>query len=201
MKSKGLDVSGLEPSIEGVEYAREHGINAYHTGIENFNVVGDEKFDMVLLMNVLEHLREPEQTIMNIKRSLLKKDGLLVIDVPNDFNDFQMVADKEYGLDEWWFLPPNHINYFSHDTLQKLLKGCGFEIVHCTASFPLDMFLLFGDQYVGNPELGRECHNKRVNFEKLMSKHGKSDKLKAFYQSMAKLNLGRSVTVYASLKK
>ena len=65
LKNKGMSVSGLEPSIEGVEYARENGINAIHTGIENFDVV-ENKSDLVLLMNVLEHLREPRKTLLNI---------------------------------------------------------------------------------------------------------------------------------------
>ena len=197
-KSKGLKVSGLEPSPEGVAYAKSNGINTFHSGIENFDVVGDEKFEMVMLLNVLEHLREPEKTILNVKENLLTKNGLFVIEVPNDFNDFQEVANKEYDLDEWWVLPPNHINYFSHDSLQKLLRGCGFRIVEATSLFPLDIFLLFGDQYVGNPLIGRECHNKRVNFERLMDKHGKSDKLKELYKALARLNLGRSVVIYAT---
>ena len=197
LKNKGLSVSGLEPSIEGVEYAKSNGINAIHTGIENFEVI-EQKSDIVLLLNVLEHLREPEKTLVNIKDQLLNENGLLVIDVPNDFNDFQTVANAEFNLDEWWVFPPNHINYFSHESLQNLLKGCGYKIVNCTASFPLDIFLLFGDQYVGNPKLGRECHNKRVKFEELMVKHGKEEKLKEFYKALAELNLGRAISVYAT---
>jgi SAM-dependent methyltransferase len=197
LKNEGLSVSGLEPSKEGVDYARENGIEAIHAGIERFDLVKN-KSEVVLLINVLEHLREPEQTLLNIKDKVLTSDGMLVIDVPNDFNDFQIVADAEYDLNEWWVHPPNHINYFSHDSLQKLLMGCGFKIVHCTSSFPLDMFLLFGDQYVGNPKLGSECHNKRVMFEQLMEKHGKAEKLKKFYNSLSELNLGRSISVYAT---
>jgi SAM-dependent methyltransferase len=197
LKNKGLVVSGLEPSKEGVDYARGNGIDAIHGGIENFDLVKN-KSDIVMLLNVLEHLRQPEKTILDIKNNLLTADGMLLIEVPNDFNDFQIVANEEYNLNEWWVHPPNHINYFSHDSLQKLLKGCGFKIVHCTSSFPLDMFLLFGDQYIGNSELGRECHNKRVRFEQLMEKHGKAEKLNMFYDSLAELNLGRSISVYAT---
>lgn len=196
LKNKGLAVSGLEPSEEGVDYARNNGIDAIHGGIENFDLV-HERSDVVLLMNVLEHLREPKQTLIDIKNKVLKAGGMLVVDVPNDFNDFQEVANAEYGLDEWWVHPPNHINYFSHDSLQALLRGCGFEVVYCTSSFPLDIFLLFGDQYIGDHELGRQCHNKRVKFESLMAKHGKADKMKRFYDALAKINLGRSISVYA----
>lgn len=197
LKNKGLNVAGLEPSGEGVNYARENGIRAIHARIENLDAV-EFKSDVVLLLNVLEHLRDPQKTILNIRNQLLNDDGMLIIDVPNDFNDFQVVANNEYNLDEWWVYPPNHINYFSHESLQNLLKGCGFRIVNCTASFPLDMFLLFGDQYVGNSDLGSQCHEKRVNFERLMMKHGKVDKLKQLYKSFAELNLGRSISVYAT---
>lgn len=197
LKKKGLSVSGLEPSVEGVAYARSNGIEAIHAGVESFDLV-QKKSDVVMLISVLEHLREPEKTILEIKDKMLAPDGMLVIDVPNDFNDFQTVANAEYGLDEWWVHPPNHINYFSHDSLKSLLEGCGFKIIRCTSSFPLDMFLLFGDQYIGNPELGRSCHNKRVSFEMLMEKHGKAEKLRKFNDALAELNLGRMVSIYAT---
>jgi len=197
-KNKGIKVAGLEPSDEGVKYAKEQGINnAYQCSIENLEEVKD-KHDIVLLLNVLEHLRDPKKVLLDIKSNVLNKNGLLVIDVPNDFNDFQIAANNEYDLNEWWFYPPNHINYFSHDSLKSLLKSCGYKIEYCTSSFPLDLFLLFGDNYVGNPELGRECHNKRVNFERLMIKHNKKEKLNAFYESLAELNLGRSISIYAT---
>lgn len=199
-KEKGLEVSGLEPSIDGYNYALSKGINAFHSGIESFECVGNNKFDIVLLMNVLEHLREPATTLLNIKNQLLNDNGILVIDVPNDFNTFQEVANLEYDLDQWWVVSPNHINYFSPDSLKSLLNDCGYDVFEYESAFPLDMFLLFGDQYVGNPEIGRECHNKRVNFERLMRKYNKEKELKALYKSFADLNLGRSITIYASPK-
>jgi SAM-dependent methyltransferase len=200
LKTKGLVVSGLEPSKEGVDYALSHGVEAYHVGIEDFDCVGSQTFEMVLLLNVLEHLRNPVDTLQNIKTQLLKSNGLLVIDVPNDFNDFQVIANEEYNLNEWWVYPPNHINYFSPTSLKKLLADCGYEVVHCESSFPLDMFLMFGDVYVGNSTLGRECHNKRVQFEALMRKHNKHEKLSKLYQALADLDLGRTFTIYATPK-
>ena len=62
------------------------------------------------------------------------------------------------------------------------------------------MFLVMGDVYVGNPTLGKQCHNKRVTFEKVMRKHGKEEKLIKFYQAIADCDLGRQVVMYASPK-
>jgi SAM-dependent methyltransferase len=197
-KDKGFDVSGIEPSTEGVQYAKEHGLsNVYGAGIEDFDVVGTNRYDVVMLLNVLEHLRYPAETIKEIKNKLMTKDGLLIIEVPNEFNDFQMVANDEYNLNDWWICPPNHINYFSASSLENLLEKSGFTIVKKEASFPLELFMLMGDVYVGNDNLGKECHNKRVLFESLMRKHNKSDKLADFYSRLAELDLGRQIILYA----
>ena len=197
-RKRGMKPSGLEPAPEGVEYARNNGLQVYHAGIEDFPCVGSERFDVVTLINVLEHLREPGETLTDIKSRLMKPGGLLVVDVPNDFNDFQTAADAEFDLGRWWVCPPGHVNYFSATSLCALLQKCGYNIYRREASFPLEIFLAMGDVYVGNPELGRTCHEKRVFFEHLLRKHGKGEKLARFYQLLADLDLGRQVVVYST---
>jgi 2-polyprenyl-3-methyl-5-hydroxy-6-metoxy-1,4-benzoquinol methylase len=197
-RDRGMEASGLEPSPEGVEYARSQGLHIYQAGIEDFSCVGSRRFDIVTLLNVLEHLRSPAETLLNIKNKLIKPGGLLIIDVPNEFNDFQTVANAEFGLKEWWVCPPNHINYFSASSLSHLLADCGYNIRYRESSFPLEIFLLMGDVYVGNNELGKTCHRKRVQFEYLMKKYDRGKKLSQFYQALAELDLGRQVVFYAS---
>ncbi|MFY9311348.1 MAG: class I SAM-dependent methyltransferase [Bacteroidia bacterium] len=198
-KQKGLNCSGIEPSEEGVEYAAKNGINGKVGGIEDEkSYVTDTKQDIVLLINVLEHLRTPYETLVNIRKHLIADNGILIIDVPNEYNAFQLAANKEYGLKDWWLAPPKHINYFSPSSLQHLLKEAGFNVVKQEASFPIELFLLFGDVYVGNNELGSACHKKRVHFEYLMRKHGFESKLNAFYEALASLELGRQIVMYAT---
>lgn len=92
---------------------------------------------------------------------------------------------------------PAHLNYFTRETLQKLIEGTGYKVGLAESSFPLEMFLLFGDCYVNNPELGKQCHQKRVAFEENLRRLGYEDKLREFYQALAKLNLGRQIKMYA----
>lgn len=196
-RKKGVVVSGLEPSSEGYNYAISEGLNVYWSAIEDFDCVGEQRFDVVTLVNVLEHLRQPAETLINIKNKLLRPGGILVVDVPNDFNDFQRIADSEYQLNQWWVCPPIHLNYFSTDSLKQLFIKCGFTVKHYEATFPLELFMLLGDVYVGNSALGKTCHNKRVKFEYLMKKYGKEEKLHQLYRSLAELNLGRQIVMYA----
>ncbi|MBU1694406.1 MAG: class I SAM-dependent methyltransferase [Verrucomicrobia bacterium] len=197
-REQGMEASGLEPAPEGVAYARAKGVEVFEADIEDFDCVGGRRFDVVTLINVLEHLRQPAETLRQIRDKLLNRGGLLILDVANEFNDFQTTADAEYRLNQWWLCPPNHINYFSVTSLCRLLERCGFNVVHKEASFPVELFMLLGDVYVRHPALGRDCHKKRVQFERLMRKHGKADKLSRFYQALAELDLGRQVVVGAT---
>lgn len=197
-RQKGMRVTGLEPSDAGVDYAKSQKLNVFKANIEDISCIEGRKFDVVAMINVLEHFRNPAGILIDIKKKVLKQKGLLIIDVPNEFNDFQVVANQSFNLKEWWVYPPSHINYFSATTLKKLLVRCGYDIIHYEASFPLEIFMLMGDVYVGNTELGRVCHERRVKFEHLMRKYGKADKLRQIYKYFADLDLGRQVVIYAA---
>lgn len=200
-RDEGFQVSGLEPSDEGYEFVSRQGLSVFKSGIESLTTAAFGRYDVVTVLNVLEHLRDPAETLVSIRERMLKPGSLLVIDVPNEFNDFQTVADAEYALGQWWVCPPVHLNYFSAASLRALLDQCGYEVRVAEASFPLELFLVLGDVYVGDATLGKVCHEKRVRFEHLMKKYGKSDKLHQLYQALAQLDLGRQVVVYATPKQ
>ena len=66
-RERGLTVSGLEPSPEGVEYVKSQGLNVFQAGIEDLSCVGSQRFNIVTIFNVLEHLRHPAETLTNIR--------------------------------------------------------------------------------------------------------------------------------------
>lgn len=194
----GMQVRGVDPAPEAVRYGIERRLTVRQGGVEDEEALSEGgPFDLVLLLNVLEHLRRPADLLHTLRHRVIGKGGLLVIDVPNEYNDFQVAADEEYGLRQWWFTPPNHINYFSPSTLSALLAACGYEVLGMEASFPMEMFLLMGDNYVGDPDLGRACHHKRIRFEETLVRRGKMDTLRRFYEAMAECGLGRQVIMYA----
>jgi 2-polyprenyl-3-methyl-5-hydroxy-6-metoxy-1,4-benzoquinol methylase len=200
-KQKGMIGVGCEPCEQAVEYGRNQGLDIINSnGIDIQDLELEKQFDVVSLMNVLEHVSDPVNTIKVIKESIIKDEGLLLIEVPNDFNVFQEAAVKAHQLEKWWVQPPAHLNYFTRDSLSNLLTSFDFEIVHTTASFPLELFLLLGDNYIGDTELGRRCHDKRVQFETNMKKTGFTKELASFYDKLADLNLGRTVQMFARAK-
>lgn len=195
---KGLCCTGVDMAPEAVEHLQTLGFDVKCTDLDaDLSSMGHRPYDVVTLLNVLEHLREPADMLRRIREQLLTSGGVIVITVPNDFNPFQTVANKQFNLGEWWVVPPNHINYFDPETLRSLLEACGYDVFDTSASFPLEIFLLMGDVYVGNRELGRSCHDKRVQFERVLRLNGQAEILRSLYRALAGQKLGREVTCYA----
>lgn len=199
-QSKGAMVYGCDPAVDAVTYGQKNGLNVVSTKMDTLNIFNGMRFDVVMLLNVLEHLADPIHTIREIKKEILAPGGILVIEVPNDYNAFQECATRVHPIPKWWIAPPAHLNYFNKDSLTTLLEGEGFNIEQTMGSFPLEMFLLFGDNYVADKTVGRACHEKRVAFEKNLKAHGYHQTLKDFYKALAQVNLGRQILTYARSK-
>lgn len=196
-KSKGAECYGFDPADEAVEHGRKNGMNVVKAGMDRMDVFGGRRFDVVTLMNVLEHVADPVGVLTEIRAKVLKPGGVLVIEVPNEFNAFQVCGQKVNDLHQWWVVPPGHLNYFNGETLRKTLDGLGYDVRYAESSFPLEMFLVFGDNYVKDRELGRKCHERRMAFEMNLRKHGYESVLHDLYQAFAERNLGRQVIAYS----
>lgn len=106
---------------KGIEYNKDY----VRTCIENgFSVrfmsadklkYGDSSFDTVLMIEVLEHLKNPEKALFKAFR-VAKKN--LIISVPNI--DVIPLMSK-YQVVPWHLLEATHINFFTPKTLRNLL--------------------------------------------------------------------------------
>ena len=84
-------------------------------------------FDVILLGDVLEHVRDPATVLADIA-SLLVADGRLVISVPNaahaDIRLMLLEGRIEYQPDG--LLDRTHLRWFTKESLRELLADCGF---------------------------------------------------------------------------
>ena len=195
-KNRGWSVKGIEPSVQAAEHSRGLGLDVGNLFYTEQTAPELGAFDVINMGEVLEHIPNPGALLKLVHRQL-NENGMVCIIVPNDFNPFQLVLRDHLGHTPWWVAPPHHINYFDFDSLPKLLEKNGFEVVHKESTFPIDLFLLMGENYVGNDELGRACHKKRMNFEKALLHDGKGEVLTTLYSSLATQGIGREVVLYA----
>ena len=89
-----------------------------------------------------------------------------------------------------------HINYFDFESLGGLLERKGLEVVHRQGDFPMELFLLMGENYVGDSEVGERCHEKRVRFETALP----AELRRCMYEALAGVGVGRSCLVCGRLR-
>lgn len=187
MQSKGWNALGIEPN----SFARK---NADSLGVKtksNFSGLKNSSFDVIMLRYTLEHIPNPSSMLKKIKKYLVK-NGLLIVMVPNDFNPLQLSVEK-MGYKQWWVSTPDHINYFNFKSLKKLLKKINYNVVYQTTDFPMELFLLLGNDYVNNSSIGKKYHKQRINFENNLD----PKVLRKLYKSYAQNNMGRTCIIYA----
>ncbi len=167
LRSETFACEGVEPSAEATAQARAAGHTVHQGTVAELADQADKRgrFTATVMLNVLEHVRDPIGFLQDSLR-LLNSDGLLIIRVPNDFTPFQAAAWQATGSRRrWWVARPDHINYFSFASLRSLLDSLGCDVVAEMADFPMEMFLLMGMDYANQPELGPRCHDMRVRYE------------------------------------
>lgn len=196
-KEQGWETVGVEPSEKASGFARnELGLTIYNQGFETLDPGTMGQFDVVYSHGVIEHLQSPE-AFVELASSLLGSGGLLFINCANDFNPFQKALRETQNYPCWWFVPPEHLNYFTVSSLEKFVEAHGFTVVDRITSFPIDMFLLMGDNYVETPAVGKDCHRRRVAFESALEKAGMRGLKTALYKAFADLDLGRQIDLIA----
>lgn len=194
---RGWQARGIEPSHAAATFAREHGADVVEDFFNTDTAPHLGTFDVVHMNNVLEHIADPI-SLLRLARERLEDGGLICVNVPNDFTPMQAAARDAANTHDWWIAPPHHLNYFDFATLAALLERLGFRIAARTTSFPMEMFLLMGDTYVGNPELGRACHKKRMAFDVNLEAAGAGETRRAFYRALAEAGIGREVVLIAA---
>lgn len=115
---RGGKCSAIEPSGDFKLSLERSGVSVIGDFLENTSA--DQKFDLIMLFQVVEHFHDPVDAVHRI-REMLAPDGVVVLDVPNIWKPFR-------SLDRY-FLRYVHLSYFSPQTLKRLFLGSGFNVV------------------------------------------------------------------------
>lgn len=118
-KKSGWSVTGIEPNSSARQKASEKGIEL----LDEIKKIRGEKFNVITLWHVLEHLSNIKSTFQNIV-SHLEQDGTLVIAVPN----FKSHDAKYYGGFWAGYDVPRHLYHFSQSAIKKLAEENGMVI-------------------------------------------------------------------------
>jgi SAM-dependent methyltransferase len=120
-KAAGWDSVGVETSEFAAKYASEHTGCPVHAGTLQKAAFPSESFDVVTLMDVIEHVAEPSELLSEIHR-ILRPGGALFIVTPNFASFFVWI----FGRNAYGVWPDQHVVYFQPSTIRKILRQVGF---------------------------------------------------------------------------
>lgn len=120
MQKDGWEAVGIEPNEKAKNSAVRKGVSFG----SDLSELEDHSFDVITMWHVLEHVPNPDNQIIELKR-LLKKEGSLFVAVPN-FNSYDA---KHY--EKYWaaFDVPRHLWHFSKTAIRKLFALQHMEVV------------------------------------------------------------------------
>ncbi len=121
-RQRGWDAFGIEPSRWAAESARARGLSVFNGTLEEF-VSNGRPFDVVVSWDVFEHLEDPVAATRRAYE-LLRPGGLFVFTTVNLGG-----LGRRLFRGRWpWFMRM-HLHYFTRDSLTRLVRSSGFEVL------------------------------------------------------------------------
>lgn len=119
-----IDYLGIEPRKQVCEEAEKRvGKNKIFCNTLKEANFPDSHFDIVTMLNLIEHLPNPKENLKEVNR-VIKKGGLLFIETPNADSFFAKILGKRWHA----FLEREHHYFFTKITLKRILTDTGFTI-------------------------------------------------------------------------
>lgn len=196
----GLAVAGVDYTLDAVR--RLHpGLEAHVTEGNPLRVLGamataGEMHDIIVLRNVLEHVREPH-TLLEAAAAVLSPGGVIAVTVPNDFTALHAdIMARGFVDRDYWVAAPQHLQYFRADRFGAFAESCDLRLADLLGDFPIEIFLYHpGSNYIRDPELGPAAHRARVLIDLLCGQHG-IERFSAFCRASAAVGLARAFTAF-----
>ncbi|MFZ2621014.1 MAG: class I SAM-dependent methyltransferase [Minisyncoccia bacterium] len=126
-KKRGFEVVGVELSNYAAEIGRAKGLTIVASDLKGAHFNND-KFDVITMFDVLEHVPNPKDFLLEAKR-ILKPGGFLVINTPNGDSVVARVLGSRWHL----IVPPEHLYYFSPKNVGDYLTKNGFNVKVATS--------------------------------------------------------------------
>ena len=123
LRDDGWEAQGVEFSEYAANYARQrHQLDVFHGELEDAHF-DDQRFDLVIFWDVLEHVHHPRETLLETAR-IAKVDGTLLLVLPNpDSFEARLFGQYWGGWDT-----PRHLHIYSETVISQFLSETGWKM-------------------------------------------------------------------------
>ena len=133
LRKQGCRVIGIEIDPEDAARAREHCEQVLVRDVEEpgwIEELREHRFDVVVLSDVLEHLRNPARLLGEVRGLLEPERGFIVASVPNVAHTsvrLELLLGS-FRSEPTGILDATHLHFYTRDTLHDLLASSGFAV-------------------------------------------------------------------------
>lgn len=133
LAERGCRIIAIEVDPGAAAAAEQHCDRVIVADIETADIataIGEVRFDVILLLDVLEHLRDPLGTLKAVSR-LAKPDGRMIISVPNVTHAavrLQLLAGR-FEYTHTGLLDRTHLHLFDRPALERLIADAGLTVL------------------------------------------------------------------------
>jgi methionine biosynthesis protein MetW len=140
LKEKGCSIFAADISKKVLEQYKTFKVDGFQIDLEKITEIKlTNKFDYIILSEVLEHIRNPEQVINTLKTNT----KYFLITIPNSasyqFRYSLMFRGRFFT--QWVYHPSEHLRYWSHIDFLDWLEALGLHVLQTPVS---DGFSLWG---------------------------------------------------------
>ena len=134
-----INIFGVDISRKALELAKSYYDKVIQVNIENEDIrriLGDQKFDYIIAVEVLEHIFRPEE-LLNYFKDLLKPEGYIIVSYPNFafwLNRVDLLLGR-YPRTQHLYSDVEHIHYCTYSSFIKFLNTCELEIFEIDGDF------------------------------------------------------------------
>jgi 2-polyprenyl-3-methyl-5-hydroxy-6-metoxy-1,4-benzoquinol methylase len=130
LQNKGCAVTGVEINPEAAKLAEEYCEKVIIADLDYVSIQDifpEQKFDIAVFGDVLEHLRNPWRVLEETKY-ILKEDGYVVASIPNIAHGSIRLSllQGRFEYTEFGILDNTHIRFFTRETVKKLFEKAGY---------------------------------------------------------------------------
>jgi O-antigen biosynthesis protein len=139
LAGRGCRVTGIEIDPEAARQAEKHCERVIVGDVESLDLdaeLDEEDFDVIVCGDVLEHLKDPLQTLRRLK-PFLHTEGYVIASIPNIAHGSVRLAlmQGRFRYRSLGLLDDTHLRFFTRETVEQLFKDAGFliaELRHTT---------------------------------------------------------------------
>ena len=123
-------ITALEIDAELARLAEPYCEKLYQVDLESFDFAGafaDQRFDVVIAADVLEHLKDPWACLRQV-RELLKPEAYLIVSIPNIAHNavIAQLLSGRFPYQSQGLLDYTHLRFFTRRDIETLLLETGF---------------------------------------------------------------------------